>query len=255
MLSGFRHALGLAGALLFAVPANAGPNILVNGDFSQISINQSFQMYSNNNATNYVTVTGWTSAGYNFLFLNGTGVTGGAYSPQYSNYLRFWGAANGGDASNSWNGTSASGGNFIGADGAYQTGPISQTLTGLTIGHQYLLSFNWAGAQQYTFTGPTTEGWIVSFGGQTFNTPVLNNVNHGFTGWQSSSLYFTATATTQTLSFLAVGTPNGTPPFTLLDAVNMQDIPEPRSLAMFAAGFAGLVAMRAQKRRRARQKA
>ena len=127
-------------------------------------------------------------------------------------------------------------GNFIAADGAYQTGPISQTVNGLTTGKSYTVSFYFAGAQQYGFTGATTEQWLVSLGSQQLATAVLSDTSHGFTGWQYTSLTFTATATSEVLSFLAVGTPSGVPPFTLLDGVSMVAAPEPGSAAMLVTG-------------------
>jgi hypothetical protein len=238
----------LAAALFAAMPAHAGVNLVTNGTFSSVTMSsggavQSYQMYSSNNTASYATVTGWTSAGYNFFFLNGAGGTG-AYSPEYSNTLSLWTSTNGGDVSNSWTGGTPDGNNFIGGDGAYQVGAISQTLTGLKIGGSYQLTFNYAGAQQSGYTGATTEGWQVTFGSTVQSTQTLSNVSHGFTGWYAQTMNFTATASSQTLSFLAFGTPSGEPPFSLLDSVSMQDIAEPGSLALLCCGLAGLIVLR-----------
>ena len=106
----------------------------------------------------------------------------------------------------------------------------------MTTGKSYTVSFYFAGAQQYGFTGATTEQWLVSLGSQQLATAVLSDTSHGFTGWQYTSLTFTATATSEVLSFLAVGTPSGVPPFTLLDGVSMVAAPEPGSAAMLVTG-------------------
>jgi hypothetical protein len=66
---------------------------------------------------------------------------------------------------------------------------------------------------------------------------------------------FTATAATELLSFLAIGTPNGVPPFSLLDGVSMTAIPEPSSSLILAAGcaaMAGVRRLRSRSRRDAR---
>ena len=52
---------------------------------------------------------------------------------------------------------------------------------------------------------------------------------------------FTAGATSEMLSFLAVGTPaNNLPPFALLDGVTLTAVPEPSTWAMMLVGFSGL---------------
>ena len=58
---------------------------------------------------------------------------------------------------------------------------------------------------------------------------VVTVASHSSTAWVTQTLYFTATATTQILSFLAVGTPTGEPPFALLGGVSLDAVPEPSS--------------------------
>ena len=183
---------------------------------------------------------GWTTTGYNFIFTAGSADTTGA--PFNSGALKLWGPHNG--SNNGLTPSSPTGGNFVGADGAYQVGAITQTVGGLTVGHVYALSFDWAAGQQYTFTGPTTDQWIVKFGNVTQTTPIDNLASHGFAPWTNQTFDYTATSTSQVLSFLAKGTPNGTPPFALLDSVKLSDlsapVPEPSALASMFAGVLGL---------------
>lgn len=54
---------------------------------------------------------------------------------------------------------------------------------------------------------------------------------------------FTAQATSSVLSFLAVGTPSGVPPFALLDGVTLNAataVPEPATWTMMMVGIAAL---------------
>ncbi len=146
---------------------------------------------------------------------------------------------------------SPSGGFFVGSDPGFQNASLTQTLTGLTVGSLYTVSFNYAGAQQVGFDGATNEGWQVGFGNQTQSTGLLANANHGFTGWNSASFNFIAGSSSQTLSFLAIGTgTQGAPPFALLDGVTVtQGVPEPATWAMMMVGFGALGVMLRRRRR------
>src|ERR1017187_3531173 len=183
--------------LTFAISAQAGINLVTNG---------SFESNSGNGQVGYNTsITGWSvpSGGYTFLFAPGTADTSGA-NGQYG-YLSLWGPGNG--SNNGLPATSPDGGYYLASDGAFQVQPIQQTINGLTIGHNYMLGFLWGGAQQIGFTGATTEQWQVSLGNSTQLTSVLNNASQGFTGWEHVNKTFTATNTSEVLSFLAIGTP------------------------------------------------
>ena len=183
------------------------------------------------NATN---VPNWSTTGYNFVFFPGTADTTGSYTPQFNGNITLWGPKNG--SANGLTATSPAGGNFVAADGAFEVDPIVQTVTGLSIGTDYLLSFYWAAAQQSGFDGPTTENWTVSFGDQVQMTPTVNNASHGFVAWTQQTMVFRAKSTSQTLSFLAGGTPSGLPPFSLLDGVSLFAVPEPMALTLVLGG-------------------
>jgi hypothetical protein len=236
-----RATLAAIGTVGMIGAANAATELVTNGDF-ELTTNGSGQLGYNTQAT------GWAASGYNFLFAPGvadsTGTTG------VDGNLKLWGP---GDGSANGLTSSPSGGNYIAADGAYEVGAITQSISGLTIGQSYTLTFEWAGAQQYNFTSPTTEQWEVSLGGETFTTPVADDVNHGFTGWMNQSFTYTATATTELLSFLAIGTPSGEPPFSLLDGVSLQatPVPEPSSLILIigCAAMAGVRHLKSRQRR------
>jgi len=225
--------------LALALSVQAQQNLVTNGSFEQTT-NGPGQLGYNTD------VTDWTTNGYNFVFAYGTGDTTGS-NGQYGN-VSFWGPNNG--SNNGFPAGSPDGGNFLGLDGAFDVGPLSQTINGLTVGDNYTVNFWWAGAQQFGFNGATTEQLEVSLGSESFYTVVLQNPSHGFTGWQYQSFTFTAANTSEALSFLAIGTPSGVPPFSLLDGVSLyaaSTVPEPGTLAMMMGGLGTLGFFRSKK--------
>jgi hypothetical protein len=242
MISKSTVAAAVVGFALSLVGVGAqATNLVTNGSFTQLTGGIGQIGYNGSSL-----LTGWTNGhdssgdlGYNFVYSPGSADTTGANGA--SGNVKLWGPNDG--SNNGLPSTSPDGGNFIAADGAYQVAPISQTINGLTVNAQYAVSFYYAGAQQYNFNGITTEAWDVSLGGQTLDTATLTDPNNGFTGWQYTTLTFTATSTSEVLSFLAAGTPSGEPPFSLLDDVSMTQVttvPEPASAAMLLTGLLAL---------------
>jgi hypothetical protein len=234
-----------------AARATPVTELATNGSFQASSYTVNYEFSTRANTPTVGTpattqgVTGWTGTGFALYFIAGTQATTGAITEfgDTANYLR----------SNVT--LSPNGGNFVALDGDDLSGnggtgtvpgaTVSQTISGLTVGSQYDVSFDWAGAQLQNRSGKTTEQVGVQFGSAVQSTIVLHNVSGGFTGWLQQSFRYTANATSQLLTFISYGTPVGLPPLILLDGVSVRAVvpaavPEPASLAAMVAGLVGL---------------
>jgi len=205
------------------VPALA-QNLVQNGDFVPTGITQSAYLGSNQ-----VTVPGWTfSNGFNFVVPSGTALTTNmaVLYPEYGSISLYPGSSR--QTVNAADGS----GWFIAADGAFSVGAIQQTLTGLTVGEQYTVTFYQAAGQQTTKNGPTTDQFVVSFGSESQESALIsfNATATEVTPWEEQTMTFTADSTSEVLGFLSQGTPTGQPPFALLSDVSViADVPEPLS--------------------------
>ena len=213
---------------VLSTAASASTITIVNGGFETTTFGGGQLGYNTD-------VTGWSTTGYNFVYTGVASATTGV-SGQYGN-VALWTTAS--------FVASPNGGNFLALDGAYGQGALTQTISGFNTGDKVTINFSFAGAQQQGFDGENTEQFMVSLGGQDLYTEVLKNHSHGFTGWKSESLTFTATSSSEVLSFFAIGTPAGVPPMSLLDGVSatsntVSAVPEPSSIALMMTGFASL---------------
>lgn len=220
-------ALGLS---LLATSAQA--NLVTNGSFEQVPAGSAAK-----GTFQSIKPQGWSSSTGGLIFLDGPGTAAnGSYLSVYGPFPN----------------TSPDGGNFVEADGAKNySGTIFQTISGLSVGTPYTLTFYQAAGQQAGYTGSTTEEWAVTFGSTQYSSQYAL-AQGGVGAWEKQTMTFIATATSQVLSFLAVGTPNGEPPISFLDGVDLEaSVPEPASLTLISVGALGVAAV--ARRRRAKR--
>jgi len=227
-----------------------------------------------------VNPTGWTG-GSGLIFIVTPGNASNPSSGCGSTYLTTYGCPSTLAIPGGYNAVEAD------ANPGFESG-FNYTVTGLTPGQTYTLSFYQAASQQTGFGNGlnTTEQWIVSLGtgtmsfclgcgtfdsyygsnGSTYSntdpnasialTPLMTTPSGGLTDWNYVTLDLTADASTQLLSFLAWGNDGTTanlPPIAFLTGVNsppgLTNVPEPATLVLFGSAIFGLVVMRRRMRR------
>jgi hypothetical protein len=262
-------AIGAAAiAAVVSVPALAG-SLVANGGFEdnfgagQFNETLPGSAGGQNGGAPGTTANGWTVIGtnasfpdgYAFVFNNANTftTTDSSVGPtSLFGTLPLWGDSADG---------SPDGNYFYGVDSTFHPSALTQEISGLTVGHTYTLTFDYAAGQQFGYyDGNTIDQWVVTLGGQTIATTTIDLPNHGFSGWETASVTFTYEGGGQNpglLSFVNNGqggcdanflncaindpTASGGPPFSLLDGVSLSSsVPEPSTWAMMFIGFAGL---------------
>jgi hypothetical protein len=225
----------LGAAPAFAQVANGTPgNLVVNGSmvFVDASGNPSAQGGDHSAGDPAAQLTGWS-------FLNT------ASNAEY--WVSFQGQA------------SPDGGSYLGVQDLDAFLPrvnvqgVMQTISGLTVGDTYELSF-WSMSNHdgHGFL----QDWQVTFGGESATGQQTTPNADDFSGtWVQSTMSFTATSTSQALTFVAQYLPGSVPEMLNLDGVvltqkSVSSVPEPASWAMLLAGLGGAMAL--ARRRRAR---
>ena len=228
----------MAAAATAASPALAA-GLVLNGGFESVTPGPNYFLGGG------ASLTSWTSGGYIAVYGPGGADTTGAN--QGGNPIYIWGPNLPGIYStpNGLTATSPAGGNFVAMDGDQTLNvPITQTISGLNPGQRYDLSFyyaaaQWASSDLQNWNGASATRFEVSIGAATFDTAYLGIASHGFSGWKGQSFAFTATSTSEVLSFLAQSTVYGVPPIGLLDGVSIS-APEPGAWMLMLVGLGGL---------------
>lgn len=229
-------------AVLFALgiaagPAIAGPNLVQNGQFLFTSWTSPGGYVCNTVGSSCTsTITDWSAS------CSSTNECGNGGTPLSLLFAGSGGSAfNGGIGVNVSLPNSPGGGNMIADDGdATYRAPVFQTINGLSVGGTYNLTFYQAADQQKNDNSDTTEQWQVSLGSDTQDSTLMNTPGGMVYPWNQQSMTFIATSTSEVLSFLSLGTPNGEPPLVLLADVSLT-APEPGTFAVLGVGLLGLL--------------
>lgn len=250
---GIRVAQGVLGltsiGLLTAAPTIAAPNLVANGGFE---INGGVGQIGS--GTGFTSLAGWTSTviddpssgGYAFVVDANADSSGFPTAASTSLYL--WGPntpnAQGGSSANGFTG-SPDGGYFLGISAGFGKSKVSQAVSGLTVGNEYTLNFQYAGSQLTDGTGFTNQAWDVLLGFTQTATSLMNIPSKGFDGWNTFSYQFTASSTSELLEFTPNSTSGANAPFLLLDGVSITEngappasVPGPLPLLGAGAAFA-----------------
>jgi hypothetical protein len=250
---------GLVMAMAFGAAAHA-TELVQNGGFELLSssapTNQGFE-YDPAFASTAGWVNNWTvvnapgEAAYNILEATSTATTVqplNRWNPPSNDDQRLWALPSNTASMNIGNHFMALDGDPGGNGVTGVQGPLQQTITGLTPGQLYTLTFDFAADQLMDRTGQTTEQLAVSLGSETHLTDILTAPSGGATPWEKETMSFTATSSSELLSFLSIGTPSGYPPIALLDNVSIS-VPEPATWALMLIGV-GAVGASLRLRRR-----
>jgi|GEM_PF-2073249 hypothetical protein len=164
--------------------------------------------------------------------------------------------------------------NYVEVDGDPTWGaPISTTMSGLTIGGQYQISFYQASNEEngndkeyldnwkvYIIPGAGQGTYTPSAGDLAYTTDQMDNKGAQATPWEFESFTFVATAVSETLEFVTnVAAPPGhsvtpyQPPFLDLAGVQLDPAPEPGTWVLAGTGAALMLAGRALRRRTAKR--
>lgn len=235
-----RLAVIAAAALCFCIASDTqAQNLVTNGDFESVSNPNGGLLDNpvyNTSWSQQCSLTGWTGTEAAFSYAPNTiDTTGSAWGTGQWNSVVMAGPNNG--SANGLPGTSPAGGYFVAIDGEWAGSGISQLINNLSVGTQYNLTFSWAQAEQIAYGTASTNWLTVGLGSDSQDTTHTYLSPNGYVPWQSTTMTFTATNTSELLSFAGGSTSTGgVPPFLLLDGVSLVAVvPEPSNSVLIGA--------------------
>jgi hypothetical protein len=194
-----RSALG-ALVIVAASSAFAGTNLISNGDFASPSQGGNWNIY-------FPSVDGWTSLAGRGIEIGTSTIYGLPCVSTGCQHMEL---------------------------NAYTWGVDSYTVTGLTVGQTYVLSYNYG-----VRNGGGPSSATTTFGGVVLTTDGVTGGNYWTTGWYADSFTIVATSTTENLVLAAA--PTGVDSYgDEYTNFSLTAVPEPATWAMMGFGFASL---------------
>jgi hypothetical protein len=184
-----------------AVPSHAGPiNLITNGTFNTPSpLNGGWSLYSNGQ------INGWTTTDPSGIEIDTAGPIGPGTNPFSTNSLEV---------------------------NANNPETVQQTLTGLTVGQEYTLNYEYGDRP-----GSGPESMEVAVGGTVLGTDTDLGGNSVLV-WTGNSYKFVATSSTENLDFIGLSD-TGQPSYgNEVDAVTLYATPEPSTWLLMISGLA-----------------
>ena len=239
-------ALTALAVLTAASDSRAGGNLITNGDFSNYTTGPEGPGSIGSNVLNYnyTRLTDWSDPqAYTIAALY-----------DHTTLSSWWSDGSGRHYLPAAAAVNKPAGNYLLMDADRAAGyayKLSQTISGLTAGQQYTISF-WTSSLYANFGASTTHSEMqVQLGNSAWQTTPSVSVSpsNTWSGWVQNTMTFTADSNSDNLTFWANGGPNGYPPIIVMADLEMTAmVPEPTSIILATLGTLGVVGVGLRRR-------